>query len=193
MMDSLFFFFKSKLLNSYFTNNLVFYFIFFFFISFYIRLDAELMIFWSVLLVLFTIWNSLSDLLANILNIKITLYYFYFIRFYQGRLWFIYLSHKYFNLNLFLFKLPFFFKWYKFYIKRSLDLLDNSGVILFKNWDNFLNFFVLFVLRNSMSLAWINFYRLILNLFFFKDNFVSKLNSRKLAEYVLLNKNSFIG
>lgn len=192
-MDSLFFFFKSKLLNSYFTNNLVFYFIFFFFISFYIRLDAELMIFWSVLLVLFTIWNSLSDLLANILNIKITLYYFYFIRFYQGRLWFIYLSHKYFNLNLFLFKLPFFFKWYKFYIKRSLDLLDNSGVILFKNWDNFLNFFVLFVLRNSMSLAWINFYRLILNLFFFKDNFVSKLNSRKLAEYVLLNKNSFIG
>lgn len=192
MIDSLFVIFKSKL-NLYFNNNLIFYFLFFFFISFYIRLDAELMIFWSVLLVLFTVWNSLSDLLANILNIKTTLYYFYFIRFYQGRLWFIYLSHKYFSLNLFLFKLPFFFKWYKFYMKRALDLLDNSGVITFKNWDSFLNFFVLFILRNSMSLIWINFYRLILNLFFFKDNFVSKLNSRKLAEYVLLNKNSFIG
>jgi hypothetical protein len=191
MLDFLVTEFKSKL-NFYFNNHLVFYFVFFFFISFYIRLDAELMIFWSVLLVLFTVWNSLSDFLANILNIKITLYYFYFIRFYQGRLWFIYLSHKYFTLNLFLFKLPFFFKWYKFYTKRSLDLLNSAGINTFKNWDVFLNYFILFVLRNSMSLVWINFYRLILNLFFFKDNYVSKLNSRKLAEYVLLNKNLFI-
>jgi len=107
MLNTIFNIFRSQI-QKVLGNSLVLYFLFFFFISFYIRLDAELMIFWSVLLVLFTIWNSLSDFLANVLNIKSTLYYFYFIRFYQGRLWFIYLSHKYFNLNLFLFKVPFF-------------------------------------------------------------------------------------
>lgn len=182
--------FKSRL-NIFFNNNLVYYFIFFFSLSFYIRLDAELMIFWSVLLVLFTVWNSLSDFLANILNIKITLYYFYFIRFYQGRLWFIYLSHKYFSLNLFLFKVPFFFKWYKFYSKRSFGLLENSGISVLNNWDIYLNYFTLFVLRNVMSLLWISLYRSVFALFFIKDNNISRLNSKKLVEYVLLNKACF--
>jgi hypothetical protein len=190
MFNILFDQFKSKV-SLFFQNSLIYYFFFFFFISFYIRLDAELMIFWSVLLVLFTVWNSLSDLVANILNIKITLYYFYFIRFYQGRLWFIYLSHKYFSLNLFLFKLPFFFKWYKFYVTRVLNLLESKGFLVLTNWDTYLNFFILVILRNVMSLVWINFFRSILNLFFLKDCSASKLNSKKLAEYVLLNKNSF--
>jgi hypothetical protein len=149
------------------------------------------MIFWSVLLVLFTIWNSLSDFLANVLNIKSTLYYFYFIRFYQGRLWFIYLSHKYFNLNLFLFKVPFFFRWFNFYFKRSKNLLDDSVSGTLSIWDSYLNFYILFCLKNFMSLLWINFYKSILNLFFVKDNSISNLNSRKITEYVLLNKNVF--
>jgi len=42
-----------------------------------------------------------------------------------------------------------------------------------------------------MSLLWINFYKSILNLFFVKDNSISNLNSRKITEYVLLNKNVF--
>lgn len=182
--------FKNSL-GRFFSNNLIYYFIFIFTLSFYIRLDAELMIFWSVLLVLFTIWNSLSDFLANILNIKITLYYFYFIRFYQGRLWFIYLAHKYFSLNLFLFKIPFFFKWYKFYSKRCFNLLEHSGFLILEHWNSYLNYFILFVLRNLMSLVWISLYRSIFSLFFAKDNAISRLNSKKLSEYVLLNKASF--
>lgn len=183
-----------KLFSQYFQEFLSsrkFFFLFFVLIlSFYVRLDAELMIFLSVVLVIFTVWSSLSDFLGTILMVRSAFLYLAIIRYYQARMWLIYMSYKVMALNLYSNKLPFFFKWYRLYSKRIYDTIVFQGENLSDTWNRLNNLYVFLGIKSTMVFLWISFYDFYISLFFsntlFEDLFT--LNIRKLSEYCILNE-----
>jgi hypothetical protein len=180
-------------LRTFFTNKIVALFLFLFTFVFYIRLDAELMILLSVLLVLFTIWNSLTEMLSVILSSRSTLYYYYLIRFYQARMWTIYLSYKLVSVHLYSTSLPYYFKWFKLYSQRLNRLVMVQGEDLLLTWNNLINFFAFVQVKLVMSSIWAAFYKSYINLYFVRElefNF-DDLNMRKLSEYCVLNSAFF--
>jgi hypothetical protein len=179
-------------LSIYFNNVNILLFVFIFSLTFYIRLDAELMILLSVLLVLFTVWTSLTDMLSTLLLHKSTLYYYYLVRFYQSRMWLIYLSYKYIMLNLHTSRLPYFIKWYKFYSRRIVEYISVQGSDLSVIWDRLINHFSFIFLKYIMCCIWVSLYRTYIKVYFAStvEFDAYSLNMRKLTQYVLLNGSS---
>lgn len=162
----------------------------FFIVTSFIRFDAELIIFFSVFFVVLSVWNNLSSFIGKFLFIKVTLYYYYFVRYYQGRLWLVYLLQRYLNLYIFSKRLPYFLKWFSVYEKRFHSLIGTNFFQLNSRWDNLLNYFFYFVFVNSLIYLWTSFYRLNISHYLyttFSDLFFQD-NLRKVSEYVLLNK-----
>jgi hypothetical protein len=176
-------------LNQFFLFNLFFVFIFVFALISYIRLDAEWMIFVSVLLVFFSIWNLLADFLSNLLNVKGIQYYFYFVRFYQGRLWLIFLLNGYFSLSLYINKITKIFNCYNLYKEKFQSYIDLNSFSLIEKWNLLLNFYTFNYISLLMSQVWIFFYKSVIDIYIFQTNnsVIYSLNSKKLAEYILLN------
>jgi hypothetical protein len=158
----------------------------------YIRFDAELFIFLSVILVLFTVWNSLTVMLSKYLFVKSTVYYYYFLRYYQARLWLIYSIYTFVKFYLFTKRLPYFNKWYNFYLNNTSVIILKELPHLVERWDIFLNYFLYALISNLMIILWTGFYKYSFNLFLISTNGVNyRQNWRKLTEYVLLNKTNF--
>lgn len=178
-------FLKKNLLNGLF----LFFFSFFFLVSF-IRMDAELLIFLSIFLVVFSVWNFLSNFLSKVLFIKMTLYYYYFVRYYQGRIWLVFLISRYASIYLFSKRLPYFIKWYKLYEGRFNILCNVNFNNLVEGWENLLNLYIYNLYLIVLANIWVGFYKSYANLYlrYAVDNIDSFDNSRKLTEYILLNK-----
>lgn len=171
-------------------NTLFLFFFSFFFVIGFIRMDAELLIFLSVFLVIFSVWNLISDFLGKLLFIKMTTYYYYFVRYYQGRIWLVYLLSQYLSVYLFSKRLPYFLKWYKIYESRFALLNDKGFNELLIEWDKLLNLYVYDTYLLILSNIWVSFYKAYIYLYikYSLENAYFYDNSRKLTEYILLNK-----
>lgn len=159
-----------------------------------IRFDAELLIFLSIFLVICSVWNMLSDLLAKFLFVKVTLYYYYFVRYYQGRLWLVYLIYKFFSLYLYTKRLPYFIQWYKIYETRLVFFFSSSFELLNEKWDNLLNYYFYKIYFNIFRTLWFNVYKNYIDTYFLytlDNNVFFGDNLRKVTEYILLNKLEF--
>jgi len=64
------------------------------------------------------------------------------------------------------------------------------GFEVLNKWDTFINYYYFCLVQSLVSLIWLSIYKSLFNLNFSKEIYL-KLNSRKIAEYVLLNKKKF--
>lgn len=185
--------FFQNLLNI-FINNTFFFFCWFFILVSFIRFDAELIIFFSVFLVILSVWNNLSSFMGKILFIKVTLYYYYFVRYYQGRLWLVYLLSRYLSLYIYSKRLPYFLKWFFIYQDRFNSLVESVFIKLNYRWDNLLNYYIYVSFVNILVYLWTSFYRLNISHYLYSTYFdlFFQDNLKKVAEYALLNKSELV-
>lgn len=109
-------------------------------------------------------------------------YYYYFSRYYQSRLWLIYLSYKFILVALYRFRVPLYLQWYNVYSSRILNLVD---IKIVNNWNMLLNLYFSKTIISNMIFIWSFFYKISFNIFE-KINY-SDSNIRKISEYLLLN------
>ena len=160
------------------------FFILLIFLNPFLLIDPELLIFFSISLIILLFINNISEVITKLLQIKLVQYYYYYIRFYNLQLVFIFELSKYINLNLYLFSVPFFLKWFQIYFKNINSLVSLNV----KNWNLLLNFNEFYVIKNFK----INLYKFYINFFHllsreFKVRFIKKRlsNYRALTNYIL--------
>jgi hypothetical protein len=146
----------------------------------FLLVDPELLIFFSISLIILLFINNLSDVLSIFFRVKVIQYYYYYIRFYNLQLLFLFELSKYLKFYLYLFNLPFYVKWYMFY----LNSLNEIFSINFQIWNNLFNLNILTVLHQLKTV----FYHFYINFFFLLGREVRlRFLNIKLANYRLLS------
>jgi hypothetical protein len=93
-------------------------------------LDAEFIIFLSLVLVVLLIIVNLNDFISKFYFNKLIEYRYNFLKNYNIQLWYIFSLIEFLNLRLFIFILPFYLKWYDFYIQQQNLIFNNTTKLL---------------------------------------------------------------
>jgi hypothetical protein len=150
----------------------------------FLLIDPELFILFSISLIILLFINDLSEVVVNTFNVKLIQYYYFYIRFFNVQLIFLFELAKFMNLYLYVFNIPYFVKWYQFYFSNLSIFFDLNfskfNNILNLNFMNFIRSYKIFLLH-----FYINYYFLMRKAW--RHLFIKKRwsNYRILTNYVL--------